>query len=80
MLGLNLDLEGLECPECGGINFEYDGELDRLVCLKCGVVIYLVDEQFECPYCLNKKSIENSEYIQLVWCENCKTDFYVLKV
>ena len=79
-LGLNIDLEGLECPECFSDTFEYDSELDRLICIECGTVIYLAGKSFVCPFCLSNQPIGNSEHIQLVWCNNCKTDFYVLKV
>jgi len=80
MLDLDIDVEGIECPECCCDVFEYESDLDRIICVKCATVIYFAEETFECPFCGKKIQIENTKEIQLVWCDKCKTDFYVLKV
>jgi len=80
MLDLDIDVEGIECPECGSDVFEYESDLDRIICVNCATVIYFAEEYFECPFCVKKIAIEDTKEIQHVWCDKCETFFYVLKV
>jgi len=80
VLGLDIGIEGLECPECCCDVFEYESDLDRVICVNCATVIYFVEKTFKCLFCGKEIPIEDTKEIQLVRCENCCTNFYVLKV